>query len=148
VLNAVKLMYAGAALSLIGLIVGLVSIGSLKSAIQQAAKNSNKVLTSTQLHAAEVTGLVFVILVGLVGIGLWVWMARANGAGKSWARVVASVLFGLNTISVLSSVARPAAVGTKIFGLLVWVVGLGAIVLLWRRESTEYINAQSPRPLR
>jgi len=143
--NAVKLMYAGAALSLVGLIVGLASIGSLKSAILTAARNAHKTLTASQLHTAEIAGVAFIIVIGLIGVGLWLLMARMNGAGKSWARIVASVLFALNTISTLSSIARPAAVGTRIFGLVGWLVGLGAIILLWRRESSEFFAAQSAR---
>jgi hypothetical protein len=140
VLNAVKFMYAGAALSVVSFIVGLASIGSLKTAIEQA---SNKPLTATQLHTAEVAGVAIIIVTGLIGVGLWLWMARMNQAGKSWARIVATVLFALNTLSVLTSVARPSASVTKIFGVLVWIIGLGAIVLLWQRDSSDYITAQS-----
>ena len=137
--TAVRLMYAGAALSALGFIVGLVTLGSLK---QDIIKASTKPLTASELHAAEAFGLVTIIVLGLVGIGLWLWMARANGAGKSWARVVAAVLFGLTPLGLLSAVARPNAVGTKIFDVLGWVVGLGATIFLWRRDSTQYF-AQS-----
>jgi hypothetical protein len=141
--NAVKLMYVGAGISALTLIIGLATIGSMKSAIQSAAVRNGKPLTATQLHAAETFGIALVIIIGLIGIGLWVWMARTNGAGKSWARVVATVLFALDTLSVLLGLARPNAIGTKIFDLLIWLVGLGAIVLLYQRESSAYFNAQS-----
>ena len=137
--TAVKLMYAGAALSAVGFIVGLATIGSLK---QDIINSSTKKLTATQLHTAQVVGVATIIFLGLIGIGLWLWMARANAAGKSWARIVAAVLFGLNTLGLLSAVARPNALGTKIFDILGWLVGLGATVFLWRRDSSEYF-AQS-----
>lgn len=133
--NAVKLMYVGAALSAIGFIVGLATLGSLKKDIINA---STKPLTSTQLHTAEVVGVATIVVLGLIGIGLWLWMARANGAGKSWARIVAAVLFGLNTIGLLSAVARPNAAGTKIFDILGWLVGLGATIFLWQKDSSQY----------
>ena len=60
------------------------------------------------------------------------------GRGRSWARVIAAVLFGFNTLGLLSTVIRPAAIGTKIFDVLVWLVGLGAIVYLWRPDASEY----------
>ncbi len=69
-------------------------------------------------------------------------MARANGAGKSWARIVAAVLFGLTTLETLPGAGRPGAIGTKIFEILGWQVGLGATVYLWRRDSSEFF-AQS-----
>jgi hypothetical protein len=141
--NAVKLMYAGAGLSALSLIIGLATVGSLKNAIRQAAINNHKPLTTSQLHTAEVAGVAIIVILGLIGIGLWLWMARTNGAGKMWARVVASVLFGLSTISAFYSLARPNSAAEKIFEILVWLIGLGAIVLLYQRDSTAYYNSQS-----
>jgi hypothetical protein len=54
---------------------------------------------------------------------------------------VSSVLFGLNTLILLSSLARPhAALGVVLLGL-VWLVGLGAVILLWLRDSSAYFAA-------
>jgi hypothetical protein len=39
----------------------------------------------------------------LITIGLWLWMGWANGRGRSWARIVAAVLFGINTLDLLIS---------------------------------------------
>ena len=99
--NAVKLMYVGAGLSALEFVVGLATVGSLK---QDIIKASTKHLTATQLHTAQVVGIATIVILGLIGIGLWIWMARANGAGKSWARNVAGVLFALNTLGLLSAV--------------------------------------------
>jgi hypothetical protein len=135
--NAVKLMYAGAALSAISLIVGLATVGQLKSAIKKADPS----FTASQVHSAETVGVATVVIFGLIGIGLWVWMARANGAGKSWARVVASVLFGISTLELLLSGVRANSTFDLIFEGLVWLIGLGAIVFLYRRDSSEYYAA-------
>jgi hypothetical protein len=78
---------------------------------------------------------------GLLAIGLWIWMARANGAGRSWARILASVLFGFSTLDLLLLVARPHAIISLLFQILVWLIGLGVIVLLWRKESSAYFQA-------
>jgi hypothetical protein len=40
---------------------------------------------------------------GLVLIALWLWMARATGQGKNWARIMSTVLFGLATLQLLST---------------------------------------------
>lgn len=132
---AVKLMYAGAALSAVSFIVGLATIGSLRQAIINA---STKRLTSSQIHTAEVVGVTTIVILGLIGVGLWLWMAYANGRGKSWARVIAAILFGFNTLGLLTAIARPSAVGTKIFDVLGWLVGLGATYYLWRPDSSAY----------
>jgi hypothetical protein len=133
--TAVKLMYAGAVLNAVSLIVGLATIGSLRQAIINA---STKKLTDSQIHAAEVGGVAFIVILGLIPVGLWLWMAWANGRGRSWARTVAAVLFALNTIDVLFGLVRPTAIGTKIAGIIVWLIGLGATFYLWRRDSSEY----------
>ena len=98
---AVNFMYAGAALSLIELIVGLATAGSLRTAIHNASPD----LTPAQLHTAEVAGVATIVVLGLIGIALWLWMAWANRGGRNWARIVATVLFGLNTLALLNVIA-------------------------------------------
>lgn len=134
--TAVKFMYAGAALSLVELIVGLITIGSVRSAIKKAFPH----YTASQLHAAEVTSVAVGVVVGLISIGLWVWMARANGAGHNYARITGTVFFGLNTLFLLLSLARPHASLGFIFNILVWLAGLGAVIMLWRKESGPYFK--------
>jgi hypothetical protein len=144
--NAVRLMYAGAVLSAVQFVLVLLTRGSLRSAIVQAARQAHRHLTPSQIHAAEVFEIVFLVVIGIIAVGLWVWMARANAKGRSWARVVASVLFGLDTFLVLLTVARPhVGIGLGLGGLI-WLVGLGAIVLLWQCASTAYYQANSARP--
>lgn len=137
--NAVRLMYAGAALSAIVVIVTLLTIGSLKANILSHYPH----YTATQRHNAEVAAVVSAIIGGLIAIGLWLWMAWANGRGRNWARIVAAVFFGINTLDLLVSFARVHAVGSLIVGVLVWLVGLGAIVLLFNKESAAYFKPRS-----
>ena len=136
---AVKLMYAGAALSGISLILFLATISSLKSAIIKKYPH----YTASHVHSLQNQEIIGAIIAGLIAIGLWIWMARANGAGKSWARILASVFFGLSTLQLLVSLAQPYAVLGLLFSLVVWLAGLGAIVLLWRKESGSYFAAVS-----
>jgi hypothetical protein len=136
VLNAVKLMYVGAGLSALGLIIGLATIGSLKSAILKADPS----FTASQVHATEAVAIGTEIVVGLIGIGLWLWMASANKAGKSWARITGTVFFGINTLFLLLAITRPHAGIGLIFDILVWLVGLGAVIMLWRSDSGIYFN--------
>ena len=144
--NAVRLMLAGAALALIGVIVSAAFSSKIRSTITKAAIKANatrrsqgkSVLTAAQIHTLGNVTLVFLVVIGIIGVLLWLWMAWANNKGSSWARIVATVLFGLNTISLFVDVGRasiaiiPAAIG--------WLIGLVAVVLLWRRETTAYIK--------
>jgi len=138
---AVRFMYAGAALSAIEIIIGLTTIGSLRSAIRSAYPN----YTDSQVHTAEVAGIAIAVVIGLIAIGLWLWMAWANGRGRNWARIVATVLFALNTIDLLTLVARPHSVISLVLAILVWLAGLGAIYFLWQRDSSAYFQARSQR---
>lgn len=137
--NAVRLMYAGAALSAIVVIVTLVTIGSLKANILAHYPH----YTATQRHTAEVAAVITSIIGGLIAVGLWLWMAWANGRGRNWARIVAAVFFGINTLDLLVSFARVHAVGSMIVSILVWLVGLGAIVFLFNKESAAYFKPRS-----
>ena len=138
---AVRFMYAGAALSAIEIIIGLTTIGSLKSAIRSQYPH----YSASQIHTAEVAGVAVAVVIGAIAVGLWLWMAWANGRGRIWARIVATVLFAFNTIDLLTLLARPHSAISLVFGLLVWLVGLGAIFFLWQRESTTYFQAMSGR---
>ena len=140
--TAVLFMYAGAALNAVQIILGLITIGSLKSIIRSRYPN----YSISQIHAAQIAGVVAIVVVGAIAIGLWLWMAWANGRGRTWARIVATVLFGLNTISLLSQIARPHTAIVLLFEALIWLAGLGAIFFLWQRESSAYFQARSGRP--
>jgi hypothetical protein len=141
VTNAVRLMYVGAGLAAIGLILEFIGLSALKSAIRTASPT----LTTSQVNSAEAVAVGIFVVVGLIGIGLWIWMALANKAGHNWARIVASVLFGLNTLFLLLSIARTGVAGGLIASLVTWLVGLGAIVLLWRKDSSAYFQPGVPR---
>jgi hypothetical protein len=137
VANAVKLMYAGAALSVIEIIISLATIHAVKRAIERAFPH----YTTTRVHNLEVFDIALVVISGLIGVALWLLMARLNASGRSWARIVASVLFGIDTLELVSVFARPHAVLGLLFAVLMWLVGLGAIILLWRKDSSAYFQS-------
>jgi hypothetical protein len=142
VLQAVKLMYAGAIVSAVSLIITLLTVGSLKTAIH----NADPTLTASKLHSAEVAAVAVAVVFGLIGIGLWLWMAYANKAGKNWARITATVFFGLDTLSILTSFRQAEPVLSRLISILIWLIGLGAIVLLYQRESSAYFGlSKKPR---
>jgi hypothetical protein len=141
VLNAVKLMYAGAAISTASLIASLADIGSIKPALRSEFPK----YTASQIDSAFKGFLIVALISAGIGIGLWIWMARANGQGKAWARITSTVLFAIETLSVLEAVRGPKTVIALVFPVLTWLVGLGAIWLLWRPESSQFFRAQGSR---
>ena len=147
VLTAVKLMYAGAAVSTVNLIIGLVFIIGDNSA-GRATVNGH-ILTAAQVSHWLPVLITVAIVSGLVVIALWLWMARANGQGRNWARIVSTVLFGLATLQLIAGLRQPAShagFAVMVFGVIVpvlaLVVGLAAVWLLWRPASTAFFKPQ------
>ena len=138
---AVLLMYAGATLSAVSLIVSVLSF----HAIERVIRNASSTLTAQQVHNDAIVAVTIAVVESLIAIGLWLLMAWGNNNGQNWARIVATVLFGLNTLFLLLSFVRATVSVSLAFSVLVWLIGLGAIWLLWRKESSEYFALTGPR---
>ena len=141
VMNAVKLMYVGAAVSTVSLIVSLADIGGTKAAIKKAKPS----LTATQINQLNTFIISLAIVSGVIGVALWLWMARSNNQGKNWARILSTVLFCLATLDLIGVFSQPKTVLGLVFPLLTWLVGLGAVWLLWRKESSAFFKPQGLR---
>jgi hypothetical protein len=105
-------------------------------------------------------GLVFVgIPATAVACALWVWMGSMALAGRGWARIMSSVFFGVMCLLLIDYIYRfpsPGGVtstgpfiGTVplfsalplVSGALEWLVGLAAIILVWRRAAGQFYAA-------
>ena len=147
VLTAVKLMYAGAAVSAVGLIIGLALIlVDIKAAARGQFLGHS--LTAPQMRPLVITVW---ILFGLAAIALRLWMARANGQGRNWARILSTVLFGLATLDVRhpQPPGSPAGFGAAVLyyggtALVVaaWLAGAAVVWLLWRPASRTFFKRQ------
>ena len=118
VLNAVKLMYAGAAVSTVSLVISLIGIGGTKAAIKKARPS----LTAVQVSQLSTFIITLAIVSSLVGIGLWLWMAKANSQGRNWARILSSVLFGLATLDMFGVLSQPKTLLGLVFPVLTWLI--------------------------
>jgi hypothetical protein len=136
--TAVKLMYGGVAANILGIIINLTTISSIRRAIL----TSYPLYSTGQVHRLELVTVGGSAVIGLLAVGLWIWMAQANSAGKSWARVFATVLFGINTLAMLATIARPHSTYELLTGILVWLIGLVAVTLLWQKSTSAYLQAR------
>jgi hypothetical protein len=146
--TAIKVMYAGAAISAAQLILGLALI---IVDIQVAARGQflGHYLTEPQLRPLIITAW---IVVGLAVVALWLWMARANDQGRNWARILSTVLFGLATLQLPGAFTQPtshAGPGATVLYYAVavlfvasWLVGAAAVWLLWRPASSAFFKPQ------
>ena len=137
--RAVYLMYAGAVVYLISGIVGVIS---LVNAAPGSAFYTGSDSGSVNTGESGVGIVAMVIISIVVPILLWLWMAWKCKAGRAWARIVSTVLFGLATLATLTS---GGSVGWALAGMIAgWLLGLGATILLWQRSSSWFFRS-APR---
>jgi len=149
--RAVRFMQVGAIGSALSLLFNVIGSFTLKSNMMtaNAAKLKDHQITASQISSTATALIVYTIVVGLVSIGLWLWMARMNAAGRSWARITASVLFALwslYTYSVLGELHGGVTITVTLIISMVliialWVIGVATIFQLWRPASTAYFKA-------
>jgi hypothetical protein len=129
--NALRLMYAGAGIAVVLGVTIALTTHSRTLHMGDPASGTYK--------AGYVTGGA---ITGLIAAGLWLWMAWANKRRRSWARILSTVLFGVLTLYAAAAlVALPAA--PKIAVILEWAAGLAAVVFLWQRQSSHYYKTVS-----
>ncbi len=66
-----------------------------------------------------------------------------NGRGRSWARVVATIFFGLQVLSFLFNFTQPQPIISRLMAFLLVAIGAGAIYFMYRPESSQYYQAMS-----
>ena len=136
VLTAVKVMYAGAAASLLGIVIDIVTVSATKTAIQKRSPH----LSASQINSSQHVLVAGFIAGGVIAAVVWIVLARACLQGRNWGRITSTVLFALSTVDTLVGLTAPIALAVKLWGALVWLIALTAIVLLWRRSSSAFFK--------
>ena len=135
--TAATLMNVGAAFCALGAIVGLGTVPELKTIIAQQHPAAP--------HGAVGAAIAILLVHGLIGTALWLWLARETRRGLRRARAWATVIFVVATVSGIGIDANAPSTGlTQAVSGIDWVLGLCAIVLLWNRPSRAYYRALTP----
>jgi len=136
--TAVRLMYAGAAYTLVWAI-GVITVSA-------SFVKHHPVYVSGGDHRLA-GAAAFAVLLAIAEAALWLGIARACRRGRNGARVTGTLLFGLNTLVVLGvASSSQAGVGpAKVLTLIGWLIGGAAVVFLWQRASSAFFNAHTPR---
>jgi hypothetical protein len=138
--TAVKLMYVGAGLSAISSVSNLFQRDEFR---EEIAENDSS-LTEDEVDTAVNVAMGINVVVGLLVVGLWIWMARTNERGQSWARVTATVLGGLSILSLLVSLGVGQATAVSaVLGVVSLALAAVILYLLYRPESSRYYEARS-----
>lgn len=141
-------MLAGAGLQLVGIAVGL----SQGAQLRDKLRTQHPLFTDNQINSASTLAMAVIAFSGAIDIGLWIWMAYANRSGHNWARIVATVFFGISCMTLIiditlsstgvlggTSAASPVSTGV---GVITWLVGLFALIMLWSKQSSEFFKPQ------
>jgi hypothetical protein len=148
VLTAVKLMYIGAAASIV---YSTFLLAIACADVQAAARGRWLGLSLTAARLSQLKPLIIMVVIvgGLVVIAAWLWMAQANSQGRNWARILSTVLFGIATLQLTGDFRQPViqvVPATEALGLLgavlTWLTGLAAVWLLWRPASSAFFRPQ------
>jgi hypothetical protein len=136
-------MYVGAALSaalsVLYLLIGLTQADSLRDEVADNAPE----LSGDQVDTLVAWGTALPVIIGLISVGLWIWMAVMNRKGRSWARIVATVLGGLNIVlTLIGLLTQNTGIGTVV-NLITIALAAAILWLLYRPESSAYYAAMS-----
>ena len=143
--NAVMLMYAGAAVSLIKVAADIATRSELRADVASRSKASPVHLAASQISAAANVSLVIAVVFAVISIGLWIFIARASRGGSPGARIAGTVLFGLDTLALLVGPPDVGLTGSqpalaRVATGAVWLAGLVVVVLLWQRRSNAFFR--------
>ena len=131
VVNAVKLMYGGAAYAVVFAICAVLTIDGARNPFTSITPKSEVVVAAATCA---------------IQVALWLWIARACRRGRNWARIAGTVFFALFTIVILVVLiwyrhyaAVPAGI---VLILTTWLIAGGSVRLLWQRQSSAFFQTK------
>ncbi|HEY9412490.1 MAG TPA: hypothetical protein VIP77_23140 [Jiangellaceae bacterium] len=150
IITAARLMWAGAALQLVGGLGSLLTRDQIRENLADTNSELETPLSPSQIDASANILVGGSVTLAVIAALIWLWMASANKKGRSWARVTATVLGGLNIVTSLWLITTGGVPGGINAAVTVIPVLIAAIVLylLYRPESSAYYSAVSQLRLR
>ena len=131
--NAFWMIIAAGALSLISLLVAIPTLDdpAMRSTFEQQMQGSG-----ANIDFESIKGIVIgtMVVMGLIGAGLYALVAFNVRKGKNWARILGTVFAALSIFSIL-----PLGIGT-----VAVLLGIAAIVMLYLPASAPYFQKQQP----
>ena len=138
--SAILAMYAGVALTVVAIIVPYVDHATA-NVLADHIRAGYPTYTQARIDTAVTTYLVYVSIIGALGVICWFWTIRAVNAGKRWAREAATAMFVLGTgIALFDLLVKDTSGDTGLPPLLGWIgllpclAGFLAVTLLWMRS--------------
>ncbi len=141
--TAMRLMYAGFAATGAALILSLVVLGRYSRAANAAKAAGFLRVEHTQSQMAG--ALLIAVIADVIGLACWAWLKMAARRGQGWTRIGATVLLAGYTIVMLLVVLGTHDPGARFSTLLVWALGLAAVIPLWTQPARQFFEAWRKR---
>jgi len=137
--TAIRLMYLGAVVTLLNVIFG----ATVEAADDNYAKIHPLRLLADQIDHKTANDLALTVVVGgIAGIVCWITVAMACRRGRSWARVAATILLAIHTAGMVTVLLLTTGdPGVKSVSVIIWAIGLAAVILLWTQQSYAFFDA-------
>jgi hypothetical protein len=132
VFTAIRLMWAAALAEVAVAVTILVTLGTVRAAIMHAYPAA-----WPAAHLSLLTDLADAPLV----VGLWLWMAWANGKGKNRGRAALAVFFGIDSLAVLDALSQGGltyAPAVTAAGMAECAIGLVVVFLVFNPASSRH----------
>jgi hypothetical protein len=141
--SVVAAMFGGLGLTVVALIVPYLDHATA-NILASHIRDGYPTYTQARIDSDATIYLVYLSVVGALGIACWLWTIRAVTAGKRWARAASTAAFTVGTAVALvdllikdtsGSTGLPPMLGWA--GMLPCLAGLLAVTLLWRRPRAR-----------
>jgi len=142
--SAIRLMYAGLVAQLAGLVIYIVTLGSVRSAVGRRYPG----LAAAQ-HALNINVAIHCYIAVPVALVAWLFLLRALARGNHRARYGLAVYFAVSCLSLVIAIGQESAQlapADLIAGGAQWLLTLAATVLLFTAASSRYYRPE-PRPV-
>lgn len=140
VLNAVRLMYIGLAVTVLNMVLSLLAFGRYdhNASLAQAAG-----LRSAQDTANSMAGFIAIgVVADLLGLVCWAWLAMATRRGHGWPRTAGLLLLCIYSIVLLIVMfGTHNDAGARFTAFVVWGLGLAAVIPLWSQQARVFYFA-------
>jgi serine/threonine protein kinase len=131
VVNAVRLMYGGAAYAVVFAICAVLTIDGDRNPFTSITPKSEVVVAAATCA---------------IQIPLWLWIAQACRRGRNWARIAGTGLFALFTIVIAVVLIRYRHYAAGPVGIVLilvsWLMAAGSVRLLWRPQSSAFFQTR------
>ncbi|PRZ41558.1 hypothetical protein CLV47_109105 [Antricoccus suffuscus] len=141
---AVLAMYVGLALSAAAAAVVIIDQATSDTLWRHMIATYSVDYNHVEMADSKSILLTYLLSIAVIGIACWLWMAWAVTKGKRWARAVSTLIFVLAAcIALFNLVGSEDGYGRLLptlyglVGVLPSVAGLVAVILLWRRGTSD-----------